>query len=71
MNKLEEIKNHPTMKQVLADSFGGCIYNIDNANKYDGVAKDELLSLWDSLTASEQSVLGGCVKGAIEFLKGN
>lgn len=71
MKNLENVKNHPTMVEVLADSFGGCMYDVSNVNKYDGESKNELLSLWDALSASEQSMLGGAVKGAVDFLKGN
>lgn len=71
MKKLEDIKSNPIMIQVLKDSCGGCLYDVANYNKYDGTDKDELLSLWDALDGSEQSVMGGIIKGAINFLKGD
>ena len=71
MKTLENITNHPIMKQVLADSCGGCLYDVADQNKYDGPEKDELLSLWDDLDGSEKSVLGGIINGAINFLKGD
>ena len=70
MEKSEQITNHPTMKAVLADSCGGLIYNVANQNKYDGTDKDELLSIWDTMSVNEQNVMGGIIKGAIDFLKG-
>lgn len=63
-SKVDQIKNHPVYKQVLADSFGGVMYNV--ANKYES---GEVLSLWDSLTEAEQGSVGGIMKGAINFLK--
>jgi hypothetical protein len=65
---MEQIKNHPVMKQVLADSLGGILYNVANYGKYDSA---EVLALWDKLSPSEQSASGGIVKGAINFLQGN
>ena len=63
---MDEIKNHPTMVQILADSFGGVIYNVANRDKYD---TEELLSLWDALTASEKESAGGIIGGAIAFVQ--
>lgn len=65
MNTLEKIRSNETYKQVLADSFGGVMYNVANQSKYDTT---ELLELWDSLTANEQSASGGIMKGAMHFL---
>ena len=66
-NKVDEIKTHPTMVQILADSFGGVMYNVANLDKYD---TSELLALWDKLTPSEQESSGGIISGAINFIKG-
>lgn len=68
MNTIEKITSNEVYKQVLADSFGGVMYNVANQYKYDAT---ELIELWDSATASEQESAGGIVKGAINFLKGN
>lgn len=65
MDKLEQIKNNEVYKQILADSFGGIMYNVANRNKYDTT---ELLQLWNSLTPSEKEVAGGIMKGAINFV---
>lgn len=62
------IIDNPVYKQVMADSFGGIMYDVANHNKYDST---ELLKEWDSLTPGEQSAMGGIVQGAINFLKGN
>ena len=71
MTTQEKIQNSPLLKQVLKDSCGGCLYDVRNYNKYDGTEKDELLALWNSLTAGEQDVMGGIIKGAMSFLKGD
>ena len=68
MNTLQTINNHPVMKAVLADSFGGIMYNVANYGKYDA---KEVLSIWNSMSAGERSAAGGIVKGAINFLQGN
>lgn len=65
---MEKIRNSEVLKQVLADSFGGVMYNVANRNKYDC---KQLLKDWNALTDSEQSSFGGCVAGAIGFLKDN
>jgi hypothetical protein len=67
MNKIEQIKGNEVYKQILIDSFGGIMYNVDNRNKYDTT---ELLHLWNSATAAEQEVSGGILKGAINFVQG-
>ena len=68
MNNIEQIKNNEVYKQILADSFGGIMYNVANQGKYDA---KELLELWDSASVSDKEMAGGIVKGAIDFLKGN
>jgi hypothetical protein len=65
---MDKIQNNKVFKQVLADSFGGVLYNVANRQKYDS---DELLKLWASLTESEKEMAGGITKGAIQFLQGN
>lgn len=67
MNNLELIENNPVYKQVLADSFGGIMFNVDNQNKYDS---KELLELWDTTDPIYQEIAGGIMQGAIGFLKG-
>ena len=66
-NKVDEIKTHPTMVQILADSFGGIMYNVANLEKYN---TKQLLELWNNLTPSEQDASGGIISGAINFIKG-
>lgn len=68
MTTINDIKEHSVIKQVLADSFGGIMYNVANRGKYDTC---EILALWDGLSACEQGAAGGIIKGAINFLKGN
>ena len=66
MAAIEDITNHPVMEAVLADSFGGVMYNVANRGKYDAT---ELLAQWDSLGAAEQEAAGGIIRGAIGFLR--
>ena len=68
MATINQVQEHPVMKQVLADSFGGIMYNVANQGKYDAT---EVLELWDSLTPAEQGAAGGIIKGAVNFLQGN
>lgn len=60
------IANHPTMKQILQDSFGGVMYNVANRDKYDTT---ELLQLWNALTPAEQNTHDGLIQGAINFIQ--
>jgi len=68
MNINEKLKANPIMKVILADSFGGVMYNVANRDKYNSI---ELLKIWERLTESEQSSCDGIVTGAINFIKGN
>ena len=65
---MEKLRTHPVLKQVLADSLGGVLYNVANRDKYD---KEELLALWEGLSPAERGSVGGIIKGAINFLQGN
>lgn len=67
MTILEQIKDNPDYKQIMADSFGGIMYDVANRGKYN---KIRLLKLWDSLPANEQEGAGGIMKGAIDFVQG-
>lgn len=67
---IEAISSNATYKEVLADSFGGVMYDISNQTKYDPEDVEYIVGLWDALTPSEQSVAGGIMRGAIGFLKG-
>jgi len=66
MEKMGKIQQHPVMVQILADSFGGVMYNVANKGKYN---TNNLLSLWDNLTDAERSSAGGSISGAIAFIK--
>lgn len=65
LEKLQKIKNLATYKQILSDSFGGVVYDVDNAKKYD---TGELLRLWNNLQPYEQEQAGGIMQGAIRFV---
>lgn len=62
------IKDHPVMQEILADSFGGIMYDKANENKYDTT---ELIALWNQLNGGEQDAQGGIIKGAINFIQGD
>lgn len=70
MSIQEQIQQHKTYQQVLADSFGGCIYNVANLGIYDQEGVEQVLRLWDSMDANEKSISGGIMRGAIAFLRG-
>jgi len=67
---INTIKTNATYKAVLADSFGGCIYNVANRGKYNPTSVDWIIQAWDGLTPSQQSSAGGIMRGAVAFLKG-
>lgn len=63
--KIETVRT--LLAPVLADSFGGIMYNVANQNKYDNAS---ILKAWNTLTPSEQSMAGGIINGAISFIQG-
>jgi hypothetical protein len=63
---INEIQDNEVYKQVLADSFGGIMYDVANIGKYNAT---ELIGLWNSLNESEQESAGGIMKGVFNFLK--
>jgi hypothetical protein len=67
METLEKISNNANYKQILADSFGGVMYNVANRDKYDTT---EILALWNSLADNVQDSAGGIMKGAMNFISG-
>ena len=66
MTKTQQIEQHPVYKQILADSFGGIIYDVANRGKYDTA---EIVELWERLTPAERDSVGGIMKGAFNFIK--
>jgi hypothetical protein len=68
MTTLENIKASPVYKQIIADSFGGVMYNVANRGKYDSA---EIVALWSGLTPGERGAAGGIMKGAFNFLEEN
>lgn len=66
MDTLTYIRENEVYKQILADSFGGVMYNVANYGKYDAT---EIIALWNSLTPSERESAGGIMKDAFNFLK--
>ena len=65
--KLNDIQELPVYKQILADSFGGVMYNVANREKYDTT---ELMEKWNALNPAIQEMAGGIMKGAIDFVDG-
>lgn len=68
LDGVEAIAAHPVYKQVLADAYGGIMYDVANRNKYDSKA---IIEAWNNLTPAEQGRAGGIMSGAFGFLKGD
>ena len=68
METIQLITESPIYKEILADSFGGVMYNVANRDKYNAL---EIIALWDSLGEGLQDSAGGIMKGALNFVKGN
>jgi len=66
MTTIETIQQHPVYKQMLADSFGGIVYDVANRGKYDTA---EIETLWAKLTPAERESVGGIMKGVFNFIK--
>lgn len=60
------IEINSVYQQILADSYGGIMYNASNKDKYDA---KEILSLWDGLSEDEKMEQNGIVKGVFDFLQ--
>lgn len=70
MDNIKAIESNLFYKAILADSFGGIMYDVANRNKYDE-GKQTLLKLWEQASPAEREAAGGIMKGAINFLKGD
>lgn len=68
-NNINTIKESKTYKALLDDSFGGVLYNVGYAERYDVDEAKQLIKLWDSANAQEREIAGGIMRGAIGFLK--
>ena len=66
MTTIQQIEQSPVYKQILADSFGGIMYDVANRGKYDTA---EIVELWQSLSEAERDSVGGIMKGAFNFIK--
>jgi len=62
---IKKIQDNETYKQILADSFGGVMYNVANRDKYDTTV---IVELWSLLTPAEKELAGGIMKGAMHFI---
>ena len=62
---MKEITEHPVYKQILADSFGGVMYDVANRGKYDTA---EIVQLWSDLSPARQEAAGGIMKGVFDFI---
>ena len=65
---INQIKENATYKQILADSFGGVMYNVANYHKYNE-GKAELLALYEQI--KDNGAVDGIMSGAMNFLQGN
>jgi hypothetical protein len=53
MELIEKIKDNPSYKKILADSFGGVMYNVANRGKYDTI---DILRIWGLMTSNEKEM---------------
>lgn len=67
MESIKAIEANPVYQQILADSFGGIMYDVANRGKYDTA---EIVELWEQLTPAERESVGGIMEGAFNFIKG-
>ena len=66
MTTIQQIEQSPVYEQILADSYGGIMYDVANRGKYDTA---EIVELWEQLTPAERESVGGIMKGAFNFIK--
>ena len=68
LNTIQKIKDNTFYKQIIADSFGGVMYDVANRNKYNE-GKKALLALWEEIESTDAA--DGVMKGAMSFLRGD
>lgn len=68
MDNITRINSLEVYKQILADSFGGVMYDVANRNKYDKEQVSYMLEVWDGTTPAGQESAGGIMKGVMHFL---
>ena len=66
MTTIQQIEQSPVYKQIMADSFGGIMYDVANRGKYDTA---EIVELWEQLTPAERDSVSGIMEGAFNFIK--
>ncbi|WP_440220910.1 hypothetical protein [Dietzia sp. MNB45] len=66
VSTLEAIEKSPVYQEIMRDSFGGVIYNVANAGKYQ---TEEIENIWNSTSPAERECAGGVMKGAFHFLE--
>lgn len=66
MELIEKIKDNPSYKKILADSFGGVMYNVANRGKYDTI---DILRIWGLMTSNEKEMSWWVMKWAINFIQ--
>lgn len=64
--KIDAIKSSDVYKQVLADSSGGVVYNVDKWATYDA---DDIIKIWHSLTRAEREAQDGIMTGVMDFVQ--
>lgn len=68
MPTLNDLTDHPEYKRIIADSYGGVIYDLANRDKYDSAT---LLAIWESLSDQQRNSANGIIEGAIRFIQGD
>ena len=68
MTQIQQIEQHPVYKMILADSFGGIMYNVANRSKYN---TKEIVTMYEQLTDAQRDGVGGIMKGVFSFLRGD
>lgn len=68
MTTIETIQAKPVYQQILKDSYGGIMYDMDNRDKYDA---REIIDMWTSMPAFQRETAGGIMAGVFSFLKGD
>jgi len=66
MDNIEKILNDPVYQQIIKDSFGGVMYDVDDQDKYNAT---EIIALWDEMSPADKETAGGIMKGVFNFLK--
>ncbi|MCT2077680.1 hypothetical protein [Dietzia cinnamea] len=66
VSTINAIESSQVYRDIMRDSYGGIMYDVANAGKYQA---EEIMRLWRSASPTDREGAGGVMKGAFDFLE--